>query len=77
MNLLFGTQFPVMEAQKGRQQTTKGVWMGLSRTQSTLLIFDVEGTDSRERGDSHAVIYKNLIFLFFSLLNRNFQLNFT
>jgi hypothetical protein len=28
LNLLFGTNFPVMDSTDGRQQTTQGVWMG-------------------------------------------------
>jgi len=34
----------------GRQQTTKGVWMSASEDRK-ILIFDIEGTDSKERGD--------------------------
>jgi hypothetical protein len=48
-----------MEASEGRTQTTQGVWMGrakaLSEKEETILVFDVEGTDSRERGEQHAV----------------------
>eukprot|EP01125_Pyxidicula_operculata_P021753 TRINITY_DN8612_c0_g1_i1.p1 TRINITY_DN8612_c0_g1~~TRINITY_DN8612_c0_g1_i1.p1 ORF type:complete len:776 (+),score=231.36 TRINITY_DN8612_c0_g1_i1:30-2357(+) len=56
LNMLFGTKFLMLEVAKNgtRQQTTQGVWMGLSGTpQQKLLIFDVEGTDSRERGEEH------------------------
>ena len=44
-----------MEASQGRTQTTLGVWMGKGLAKSdkeeTVLVFDVEGTDSRERGE--------------------------
>jgi hypothetical protein len=59
LNLLFGTHFAVMESSVGRQQTTQGVWMGQSKSKSekeeSILVFDVEGTDSRERGEEHTV----------------------
>ena len=34
----------------GRAQTTKGIWIALNKEYNTI-IFDVEGTDSKERGD--------------------------
>jgi hypothetical protein len=53
---LFGTEFEVMEASRGRSQTTLGVWVGFSGTPNhSLLVFDVEGTDSKERGEDHGV----------------------
>ena len=60
MNMLFGTDFSVMIAKAGRKQTTLGVWIGLSppdkdeqRDTDTVMVLDVEGTDSRERGEEH------------------------
>jgi GTPase Era involved in 16S rRNA processing len=54
LNRLFGTQFEVMDPRFGRNQTTKGVWLGLSETKHySILVLDVEGTDSRERGEEH------------------------
>lgn len=60
MNMLFGTDFSVMIAKTGRKQTTLGVWVGLSPPEEgekqdtdTVLVLDVEGTDSRERGEDH------------------------
>ena len=50
LNALFGTDFPVMDASLGRCQTTKGIWMAKD-TYSPTIVFDVEGTDSRERGE--------------------------
>jgi len=45
-----------MEARRGRSQTTLGVWMGFSGTErESVLIFDVEGTDSKERGEEHGI----------------------
>lgn len=50
LNLLFETDFETMDDQRGRQQTTKGIWMAKSGDSKTL-IFDIEGTDSKERGE--------------------------
>ena len=54
LNLLFGTTFQTMNEQTGRQQTTKGIHAS-SAIGHPLLLFDVEGCDSRERGDSDAL----------------------
>lgn len=56
LNLLFGTKFQVMDSQRGRSQTTKGIWMGCSANTirgrpTDTLVLDVEGTDGRERGE--------------------------
>eukprot|EP01137_Pigoraptor_chileana_P037477 Opistho-2@34612 len=52
LNLLFGTHFPEMDSDIGRQQTTKGLW--ISRCEAfRALVMDVEGTDSKERGEQH------------------------
>ncbi len=51
MNILFDTNFDILNAQvMGRAQITKGVWTSLSED-GRLLIFDLEGTDSKERGE--------------------------
>ena len=34
----------------GRSQTTKGIWMA-KNGQEDILIYDIEGTDSKERGE--------------------------
>lgn len=52
LNLLFGTQFQVMDDQKGRYQTTEGVWIARAKG-AGVLVMDVEGTDSKERGEEH------------------------
>lgn len=53
LNLLFGTQFRTMDEASGRYQVTQGVWLGIN-SGSPILIFDLEGTDSRERGEGAA-----------------------
>lgn len=50
LNLLFQTKFEILDSNQGRQQTTKGIWMSLSGNKN-VLIFDIEGTDSKERGE--------------------------
>jgi hypothetical protein len=50
LNNLFQTSFEVMSDDKGRGQTTKGIWSSLCK-KNKILILDVEGTDSKERGD--------------------------
>lgn len=60
LNLLFGTRFQVMDSQRGRSQTTKGIWMGRSANpvqgkSTETLVLDVEGTDGRERGEEQKV----------------------
>jgi protein SEY1 len=48
--LLFSTKFEVMDGDNGRTQTTKGIWMAINQD-SNILVFDIEGTDSKERGE--------------------------
>jgi len=48
--LLFGTKFDVMDSDLGRTQTTKGIWMA-KNFDNKILVFDIEGTDSKERGE--------------------------
>ncbi|KAJ6241989.1 protein sey1 [Anaeramoeba flamelloides] len=52
LNLLFDTSFTVMNNTLGRQQTTQGIWVSNSGD-GELLVFDIEGTDSAERGANH------------------------
>lgn len=53
LNHTFGTSFPVLDApRKGRRRTTLGVWGAIAKAEgSTYVVLDVEGTDSRERGE--------------------------
>lgn len=55
LNLLFDTNFEILDSKKGRFQTTKGIWMSRNKDGS-VLIFDLEGADSRERGEQRLVI---------------------
>lgn len=50
LNLLFDTKFDVLDSNKGRMQTTKGIWMARN-PEGSILVFDIEGTDSKERGE--------------------------
>ena len=54
LNLLFDTTFDVMDESQGRQQTTKGIWMNRNAA-GNILVFDIEGTDSKERGEQRIV----------------------
>ena len=55
LNILFDTKFDILNAQTmGRAQITKGVWMSRDE-EGKLLIFDLEGTDSKERGEQRLV----------------------
>jgi hypothetical protein len=79
LNLLFGTGFQTLEASEGRVQVTKGIWMGHcdmhTEKKETIVVFDVEGVDGRERGEKEQVrdsskinfilIKKNLIRIIF------------
>ena len=50
LNHVFDTKFEIMSDDIGRAQTTKGIWIAVNKEYNTI-IFDVEGTDSKERGD--------------------------
>lgn len=51
LNILFDTNFEQLDQNsRGMAQTTKGVWAARN-SDKNILIFDIEGTDSRERGD--------------------------
>ena len=39
-----------MDSDNGRTQTTKGIWMDINEDRN-ILVFDIEGTDSKERGE--------------------------
>ena len=54
LNLLFDTKFDVMNDEHGPQQTTKGIWLNRSND-GKILVFDIEGTDSKERGEQRMV----------------------
>ena len=54
LNLLFDTKFEILDSTKGRGQTTKGIWMA-TNPQNRILVLDIEGTDSKERGEQKMV----------------------
>jgi len=49
----FGTSFTEMDALRGRNQTTKGIWFAKSHkvTEPVTMVMDLEGSDGRERGE--------------------------
>ncbi|CDR94935.1 root hair defective 3 GTP binding protein, putative [Babesia bigemina] len=56
LNAVFGLSFDVMDTKLGHSQTTKGLWGALvlpedAEQHNATLVIDVEGTDSRERGE--------------------------
>ncbi|UVC50175.1 hypothetical protein MACK_004046 [Theileria orientalis] len=55
LNTLFSSKFQTMDSSKGHSQTTKGIWASLllpkQRSGNAVVVFDSEGTDSRERGE--------------------------
>ena len=70
MNHVFGTTFREMDHERGRSQTTRGVWLARASkpdstgaTDATLkqrptLVMDLEGTDGRERGEDDTAFEK-------------------
>lgn len=62
LNMLFNTGFHTMDETEGRYQVTQGVWLGLDAP-AGILALDLEGTDSRERGEG-AVNFERKIALF-------------
>lgn len=51
--MLFGTEFDVLDATRGRNQTTKGMNLSVN-VESQAIIIDIEGTDSIVRGENGA-----------------------
>eukprot|EP00347_Sterkiella_histriomuscorum_P023862 403333128 len=67
LNLLFDTHFETLDQQNdGRQQTTKGIWMS-KNTDGSILIFDIEGTDSKERGEQRLTFEQTTSLLALSI----------
>lgn len=57
-----------MDAQHGRRQTTLGVWLGYAgESEKRVLVLDVEGTDSRERGEDHGIFERKTSLLSLAL----------
>ncbi|KAJ1482729.1 root hair defective 3 GTP-binding protein-domain-containing protein [Baffinella frigidus] len=61
LNRMFGTSFDMMDSQRGRSQTTKGIWCARAADSHTLVL-DVEGTDGREKEDQKAFEGKSALF---------------
>eukprot|EP00736_Rhodelphis_marinus_P006740 Rmarinus@m.20060 len=56
LNEMFGCTFPTLADGRVRRQTTQGIWVGVpfrssEKSLMDVLLLDVEGTDSRERGE--------------------------
>ncbi|KAG1334021.1 Protein ROOT HAIR DEFECTIVE 3 [Cocos nucifera] len=59
LNHLFGTNFPEMDAFKGRDQITKGIWIAKGvGIEPFTIVMDTEGTDARERGEDNNAFEK-------------------
>ncbi|KAH7837002.1 hypothetical protein Vadar_008364 [Vaccinium darrowii] len=59
LNHLFGTNFREMDAFRGRNQTTKGVWVAKAvGIEPCTIVMDLEGTDGRERGEDDTTFEK-------------------
>uniref|UniRef100_A0A6N2M989 GB1/RHD3-type G domain-containing protein n=1 Tax=Salix viminalis TaxID=40686 RepID=A0A6N2M989_SALVM len=59
LNKLFRTDFRMMDAEDGRTQTTQGIWMAKAiGIEPFIVAIDVEGSDSRERGQDGATFEK-------------------
>ncbi|XP_061957373.1 protein ROOT HAIR DEFECTIVE 3 homolog 2-like [Populus nigra] len=59
LNKLFQTNFRMMDAEEGRSQTTQGIWIGKGiDIEPFTIAMDVEGSNSRERGQDGATFEK-------------------
>lgn len=59
LNALFNTQFTTMNMVHGRYQVTKGVCVSKAKNED-LLVLDLEGTDSKERGEENVSFEKKI-----------------
>lgn len=51
LNALFDCQFEVLNQQMtGHQQTTQGIWVS-KNSDASILVLDIEGNDSLQRGE--------------------------
>ncbi len=60
--MLFKTNFEVLSETLG-SQTTTGIWTAIDK-EKKLVILDLEGTDSKQRGEDRLVTKNNLILDF-------------
>lgn len=59
LNHLFQTNFKEMDAYRGRNQTTKGIWIAKAiGIEPCTVVMDLEGTDGRERGEDDTTFEK-------------------
>ncbi|KAH7666188.1 RHD3/Sey1 protein [Dioscorea alata] len=59
LNHLFRTNFREMDAVRGRNQTTKGIWIAKCvGIEPFTIVMDLEGTDGRERGEDDTTFEK-------------------
>lgn len=59
LNMLFDTKFPTLASQVRRGQTTRGILAARPAKQS-IIVLDLEGSDSKERGEQNAVCFVKL-----------------
>ncbi|XP_047310068.1 protein ROOT HAIR DEFECTIVE 3-like [Impatiens glandulifera] len=63
LNHLFKSNFRMMDAEKGRTQTTHGIWLAKSPIlDRCTIIMDLEGSNGREQGDDHNFQMKIALF---------------
>ncbi|XP_022764277.1 protein ROOT HAIR DEFECTIVE 3 homolog 2-like [Durio zibethinus] len=59
LNHLFGSNFREMDASKGRNQTTQGIWMEkCAGVEPFIIAMDLEGNDGNERGEDDTAFEK-------------------
>jgi GTPase Era involved in 16S rRNA processing len=63
LNQLFSTEFPTLDSRGGRHQVTLGVYTSKAK-EDDILVFDMEGTDSKERGGQNNMGFERKISLF-------------
>lgn len=51
LNYLFDTKFEVLDERRGRQRTTRGVWLGVVGEREDIMVMDLEGSDGSVRED--------------------------
>lgn len=61
LNRLFDTKFQMMNSAQGRSQTTKGIWLDAARNTNNLVVMDLEGTDSGERGEDRTTFERQTL----------------
>lgn len=62
LNHLFNTKFKILNESLGRSRTTHGVWMALAGKESSVVVFDLEGTDGSAREDDYSFERKTSLF---------------